>query len=90
MTTTPTSPRKQRAQHRAQARGSEPSTERARAEHEVWGWWAHPQARSAEDGDRRGHHLQNGRAMYRAFGREYTRPMSLIEKDQRASFDLSE
>jgi hypothetical protein len=42
-----------RAQHRAQARDSEPSTERARAEHEVWGWWAHPQARRAEDGDRR-------------------------------------
>jgi len=40
-----------RAQPRAQAK---PSTERARAEHEVWGWWAHPQARRAEDGDRSG------------------------------------
>ena len=37
--------RKPRAQPKA-------STERARAEHEVWGWWAHPQAQSAEDGDR--------------------------------------
>jgi hypothetical protein len=41
-----------RAQHRAQARDSEPSTERARAEHEVGGWWAQPQAQRAEDGDR--------------------------------------
>ena len=52
MTTTPTSPRRRRAQPRAQARDSEPSTERARAEHEVWGWWAQPQAQRAEDGDR--------------------------------------
>jgi hypothetical protein len=47
MTTTPTWPRRRRAQPRAQARDSEPSTERARAEQQVWGWWAHPQARHA-------------------------------------------
>ena len=31
------------------------STSEHGAEQQVWGWWAHPQARSAEDGDRWGH-----------------------------------
>jgi hypothetical protein len=52
-TTRPPPPRRAgaRAQARAQAK---PSTCEHGAEQEVWGWWAHPEAQRAEDGERRG------------------------------------